>query len=162
MKTQPVAPFMPPAPDTPPPGARTNWLATVVAGGLALLIAVGCGFVIANKSSALSRAESDLARTRETLSQRSSDLDDTKASLAAATSSLASTNSDLSEARDDLALKRRLLKATAGCSYAAMEAWYSTTSQSFSASGWALYRAVTSTQCRVVRNAYNDRSGGNS
>lgn len=152
MQTRSYAPPLPEAPQF-RPRSRTNWTATLVAGGLGLLVAITAIVMLQSRSSELARTRSELATTQEslrsgqaTVSSQANQLDTLRSDLSSTRASLNSTKSDLKNANGALRLSVR-------CATATLDAWYSTTNDSYTVTGFALERAVHSSACRLVHGA---------
>jgi hypothetical protein len=151
MQTQTFSRPLPTAPDS-QPRTRTNWTATLVAGGVGLLMAVTAIFFLQSRSSELARTRESLSSAQATVSSQSGELNTTRDALSSARASLSSTQSDLHNANG-------ALRITLRCAAATLAAWYSTTNDTYTMTGLVLQRAVNSRACRDVRRAEN-ASGG--
>ena len=145
MQTQSYAPPLPEAPHV-RPRSRTNWTATTVAGGLGLIVAIASIFMLQSRGSELARTQERLRSSQERISAQAGQLEKARDDLSSARASLTSTKSDLDSANGALRVSLR-------CATATLDAWYSTTSDSYTVTGWALQGAVHSRACRVVHGA---------
>jgi multidrug resistance efflux pump len=144
--------YSPPLPQAPVPRARprTNWTATLVAGGVGLLLAIMLIVMLVSRNSELARTRESLRSAQATVSSQASQLDTTRDALSTAEASLSSTRSDLETARFDLDSVNEALDVTMRCAAATLNAWYSTTNDSYETTGYALQAAIDSSACRVV------------
>lgn len=145
MQTRSYAPPLPEAPQF-RPRSRTNWTATLVAGGLGLVVAIASIFMLQSRSSELARTQERLRSSQATVSSQASHLEKARDELSSTRGSLSSTRSDLDSANGALRVSMR-------CATATLDAWYSTTNDSYTVTGFALQRAVHSRACRVVHRA---------
>jgi cytoskeletal protein RodZ len=152
MQTESYAPPLPGAPQF-RPRSKTNWIATFVAGGLGLIVAITLIFMLQSRSSELAMAQESLRASQSTLSSQSHRLEKARDNLSSTRASLSSTKSDLKGANGALRVSVR-------CATATLHAWYSTTNYSYTATGWALQRAVRSSACRIVHRAELTNSYG--
>jgi uncharacterized phage infection (PIP) family protein YhgE len=158
MQTQPYAPPLPQAPEL-RPRSRTNWVATVVAGGLGLLVAIALIVVLSSRTSELARTQKSLRSANATVSSQASELDSQASDLDRARADLSSATDSLSSTRSDLDTANNALDLTFRCATATLDAWYSTTNDSYTVTGYALETAVDSPACRAVHGTQVGDSG---
>lgn len=151
MQTQEMIPVMPPPPQV-RPERKMNWTYTIVAGGLGLLVAVVSIVMLQTRSAELARTRESLSSIQATVATQASDLD-------SARSNLRSTKATLASARSDLRDTKSALNLTYRCAASTLNAWYSTTNDSYTVTGFALQRAVKSFACRTVHTAHMSASG---
>ena len=158
MQTRPDFDYLPRSPE-PRVVVKQNWVGTIVAGGVALLVLVASGFLYFSVKSDLSRTEAELAAVEDTLDQREDELQSAENDLEVSRNQLSNTQGNLDETKEELASRERTLDDALGCSYRMLAAWFETTNYSYTVTGLALQRAVSSRACQVSRAAYQTADG---
>ena len=119
----------------------------IVAVAVAVLIAVVAGLLYADVRGDLRSAEEELeeARTRA---------DDVNSVLGGTREELRTSDDELRETRQELRERTQSLSLSSRCLVQMFDAWYDTLDLSFTATGFALSRAVQSGACQIPRADY--------
>lgn len=153
MQTKPDLDYVPRPPE-PRVVTKQNWVGTIIAGGVALLVLVASGFLYFGVKSDLDETETELAAVENTLQGTEDELQASQDDLDATQTTLRNTEGDLADAKEELATNERALNSVAKCSVRMLAAWFETTNYTYTVTGVALQRAIFSRACAVSRSAY--------